>query len=101
MELGYTVKINGEEFDLDLVVDYTISGGQVGIYNAAPEDCQPEYPADVEIEIESMEIEYGKHNYKLTKESRWWDIIEERLNEDDWIIAQVFEDATEAGQPDY
>ncbi len=79
-----------EEFDVDVTFDYTISKGRPAKLNAAPEDCYPEEYPELEIELVTAEINYGSHKVDL-KDSRWWDVIEEELNESETLFEELAE----------
>ena len=84
--------VDAVEFEVDCKISYRLSGGQKGVYHLAPESCCPEYPPDCEIELESATIGYGNMEYPLTKESRWWGIIEAELNLDEQVVEECFDD---------
>lgn len=84
--------IDAVEFEVDCKISYCISGGQKGVYHLAPENCCPEYPPDCEIELGSATIGYGNMGYPITKESKWWDVIEAELNLDEQVVEECFDD---------
>lgn len=78
------------EFEVTCVVDYHIDPGQRGILFAAPEDCQPEYPPEVEIELVDAFIEYGSYKHTIGVDSIWWNMIEAQLLGNDSLQDEIF-----------
>ncbi len=70
LETYFAVIINGNEFELDIVFDYLVSG------------------EDYEFELTRCELGYGDIVFDL-KESRWWHIVELKLHNSDRIIEMV------------
>jgi hypothetical protein len=69
-------------------VTYTIDPGQRGIFDQAPENCQPEYPASVEDKDFSLRQVIGAVNEIINGEDSTIDeelmeIARERSNESD------------------
>ncbi len=85
METYLEIEINGADIEVVCEVGYAIDGGQKEILY--PNDkSQPGHSAEVEeIYLESAYIGYGKFEYHLGEDSRWWNYIEEKLNEDDLV----------------
>jgi len=100
LDTYFAIEINGNEFEIDIEFDYCVSGGQKGIYHMAPEYCQPELPPDYEVELKKCSLGYGSQAIDL-KESRWWDIVQEGLNDNDRIIEMVDEDMESQSMDEY
>ena len=86
----HLIYILGNEFEVDLEFDYYIHEGQRQINNP-PDLAQPYIAPELEMELTKAEIGYGHYQHVLTKESRWWDIIEEGINEDMALHEDIFE----------
>ena len=88
---SHLIEINGVEWEADCVISYTVSEGQEARLNAAPEDCQPGYPPEVEVELLSATISGGLVCIDL-KEYSWFDKIEEDMNEDEDLLSELMDD---------
>jgi len=79
-----------DEWDFNVVFDYTIEAGQEEIIHPV-DKAQPFFPPEMEIELERLYIGHGSNIYELCKSSRWWTVVEDQLNDDDELKAEVFE----------
>jgi hypothetical protein len=83
-------------FEIECLIAYSIDEGQREITNCLPENAQPGFPPCVEdVQLVSATILYGKHGYPLTKESRWWEIIENMLQDNGGLEDEILEFETE------
>ena len=94
MRIETDITINGILFKTECEISYFISGGQEGIFHLVPDDCQPAFAPDVEIELEEAFFlnSYG-HEVKIN--GAYWKEIEYFLENDSETIDKVLSYETE------
>lgn len=96
---GRSADNNPIPFLVECEIDYTIDEGQTGIYDRAPENCQPYYAPEADVHLLSAKILYGNYDYHISNDSVWWSVVEDRLNGSETITDKIIEYENERQNP--